>query len=94
MKTVMGIDVGTQSSKVLFYDFQNKKIAASRSAPHPLISGEDGTSEQEASWWIRAIREALAEIPQEIRNTAVAVGVSGQQHGFVPVDGEEKFSTG
>ncbi|MDC7226050.1 MAG: xylulokinase [Spirochaetales bacterium] len=85
MKTVLGIDVGTQSSKVLFYDYESKKVAAVASAPHELITGSDGTSEQEARWWIEAIRAALVEIPEEVRRTAIAAGVSGQQHGFVPV---------
>ena len=90
METVLGIDVGTQSSKVLFYDFHNRRIAASASAPHEIISGDDGTSEQEAAWWIEAIQKALGEIPREIRRSARSVGVSGQQHGFVPLDASGK----
>jgi len=88
VKTVLGIDVGTQSSKVVFYDFEQRKIVASGSAPHRLITGEDGTSEQEASWWVEAVEKALAEVPEEVRRSAVAAGVSGQQHGFVPVSTE------
>ncbi|WP_319417148.1 xylulokinase [Marispirochaeta aestuarii] len=86
MRTVIGIDVGTQSTKVVFYDYENKRIAATGSASHDILSGDDGTSEQEASWWISAIQESMSRVPAEIRETAVAVGVSGQQHGFVPLD--------
>ncbi len=86
MKTVIGIDNGTQSTKVIFYDFENKVIVASASAPHELISSNDGTSEQKAEWWIEALESCFSEIEPEIKKTAVAVGVSGQQHGFVPLD--------
>jgi xylulokinase len=86
MKTVIGIDVGTQSTKVVFYDYENKQIAATGSAPHEIVSKDDGTSEQDASWWITAIEKSMSQISAEIRKTAEAVGVSGQQHGFVPLD--------
>jgi xylulokinase len=86
MKTVIGIDNGTQSTKVIFYDFENKTIVASASAPHDLISTGDGTNEQKAEWWIKALDKCFSEIDFSIRETAVAVGVSGQQHGFVPLD--------
>lgn len=86
MKTVIGIDNGTQSTKVIFYDFENKSIVASASAPHELISTSDGTNEQKAEWWIQSLEKCFGEIDSSIKETAVAVGVSGQQHGFVPLD--------
>ena len=86
MKTIIGIDNGTQSTKVIFYNFENKEIAASASAPHEMISREDGSREQKASWWIDALDACFSQIDPEIKKTALAVGVSGQQHGFVPVD--------
>ena len=86
MKTVIGIDNGTQSTKVIFYDFVNKVIVASASAPHELISSNDGTSEQKAEWWIAALEKCFNEIDPSIKKTAIALGVSGQQHGFVPLD--------
>lgn len=88
MKTVIGIDNGTQSTKVIFYDFENKTIAASASSPHDLISSNDGISEQKAEWWIDALDKCFKQIDPSIKETAVAVGVSGQQHGFVPLDKE------
>jgi xylulokinase len=86
LKTVIGIDNGTQSTKVVFYDFENKTIIASASAPHDLISANDGTSEQKAEWWIDALEKCFSQIDPGIKKTAVAIGVSGQQHGFVPID--------
>ena len=86
MKTIIGIDNGTQSTKVVFYDFENRKIVAYASAPHELISRDDGSREQKAEWWIKALQSCFDQIDPEIRKTALAAGVSGQQHGFVPVD--------
>lgn len=86
MKTVIGIDNGTQSTKVVFYDYEDKIIVASASVPHDLISANDGTSEQKAKWWIEALETCFSEIDPAIKKTAIAVGVSGQQHGFVPLD--------
>ncbi|MBL7005557.1 MAG: xylulokinase [Spirochaetia bacterium] len=86
MNITAGIDTGTQSTKVVFYDYDKKQIAASSSAQHNLISRDDGTREQQAEWWIEAIEACFSQIPAEIKESVRAIGVSGQQHGFVPVD--------
>ena len=80
-----GIDAGTQSIKVLVYDSDRKRIEASASVPLPLIAEEGGVREQEASWWLDAIRECFASIDPDVRGRIDAISVSGQQHGFVPV---------
>jgi xylulokinase len=85
MQIVAGIDTGTQSTKVLCYDVGQKKVVASVSAPHSMISREDGTREQEAIWFLDAIRSCFAQIDPIIRKHITSVGVSAQQHGFVPV---------
>jgi xylulokinase len=86
MKTVLGIDLGTQSLKVVFYDFEARKVAASASAALEVRRDERGSAEQEAAWWRAALKSALSGVPAAIRKTAQALGVSGQQHGFVAVD--------
>jgi xylulokinase len=86
MKTVMGIDMGTQSTKVVLYDFKNKIIAAEASSSHDIISRDDGTKEQKAEWWITALKKCLSEIDSGLKSTVIGIGVSGQQHGFVPLD--------
>ncbi|AEV28918.1 D-xylulose kinase [Sphaerochaeta pleomorpha str. Grapes] len=86
MQIVAGIDTGTQSTKVLCYDVQKKDVVLVTSAPHNLDSRDDGSREQEASWYIEAIKSCFAQIPAEIKKHIVALGVSGQQHGFVPLD--------
>ena len=87
MQIVAGIDTGTQSTKVLCYDVEQKKVVASGSSPHAMISRNDGTCEQEAIWFLDAIRACFAQIDPKIRKQITAIGVSAQQHGFVPVGG-------
>jgi len=85
MQTVVGIDLGTQSLKVLFYDFSSKQVVASESAKLDLYQNDDGAAEQQAHWWLNALHAALGKVDLSIRRSAVALGVSGQQHGFVPM---------
>ena len=88
MNTVLGIDLGTQSLKVIFYDYEARELAASAAAPLEVLRDDHGRAEQEADWWLAALKTALAEVPSDVRASARAVGVSGQQHGFVPVDAD------
>lgn len=84
MQVVVGLDTGTQSTKVLAYDVDARRVVASVSAPHAIIQREDGTSEQEAVWYLDAIRSCFAQLSSEVKASIVAIGVSAQQHGFVP----------
>ena len=59
MKTVVGIDLGTQSLKVVFYDFSAREIVASESAALELYQGDDGAAEQQAHWWLNALKDAI-----------------------------------
>lgn len=91
MRTLLiGIDSGTQSTKVLVVDARSGKVLGSASEAYDLIPNlPPGAKEQHPHTWItatgKAIRQALKAAkarPDEVK----AVGVSGQQHGFVPLD--------
>lgn len=90
MQVVAGIDTGTQSTKVLCYDVATKTVLLTVSASHEMFSSDDGTREQEAIWYLDAIRSCFKQIDPAIKRQIIAIGVSAQQHGFVPVgkDGE------
>jgi len=83
---VIGLDVGTQSVKLVAYDPQTRQVAATIGQALELAAGDDGSREQRAEWWIDAIRACFARLDPALRTRAVAIGVSGQQHGFVPLD--------
>ena len=42
--------------------------------------------EQLAQWWIDGVRDCFAMLDPAFRARITAIGVSGQQHGFVPLD--------
>ena len=85
-KTVCGIDLGTQSCKLVIYDFENKKILAESRAPVDLISKNDGTREQKTEWYDAALKICFDKVDCALKKTIAAIGVSGHQHSFVPLD--------
>jgi len=88
MRSVCGIDLGTQSCKVMLYDPDAKQIWAKTQAPLDIIAKNDGTREQRAEWYEDALYTCFQAISPDLRATIAAIGVSGQQHGFVPLDGQ------
>ncbi len=86
MSRVLGIDLGTQSLKALVYDAQDRTVLASAAVPLDVRREADGSAEQQAEWWATALEGALAQLPAGLRASLEAVGVSGQQHGFVALD--------
>lgn len=88
MPVVCGVDLGTQGCKALLYDSETMRILARTRVPLALRSGEGGVREQEAAWYRKALFSCLVGFDPALRKNIRAVGVSGQQHGFVPMDGE------
>ncbi|RBL00304.1 xylulokinase, partial [Xanthomonas oryzae pv. oryzae] len=85
MSLYVGLDVGTQSVKLVAYDPQDRAVVATIAAPMELISRDDGTREQQAQWWIDGIVHCFAQLEGGLRARVRGISVSGQQHGFVPV---------
>ncbi|HEY5915546.1 MAG TPA: FGGY family carbohydrate kinase, partial [Verrucomicrobiae bacterium] len=87
---VIGIDSGTQSTKVLVVDARDGKVLASAAQEYDLLPGlPPGAKEQHPHTWRDAtasgIRRALRQA-KAVASEVKAIGVSGQQHGFVPLD--------
>ncbi len=85
MAIVLGIDCGTQSLKVLIYDSVAKKVLAVAGASYGLACSADGSREQEAAWWIDALKTSLAQVDKNLKARVDGIGVSAQQQGFVPM---------
>ncbi len=85
MSLYLGIDIGTQSVKTIVYDAEERRPLSIESATLDLISDSDGTREQRASWWVDALQLCLSRVDSGVRQAISAMGVSGQQHGFVPL---------
>ncbi len=91
MALYAGIDCGTQSTKVIIVNSQKTHILGESSSPHPIISDSNGRREQQVHWWTEALESAFSQAIEQagISGTEiVALAVSGQQHGFVPLDAE------
>lgn len=86
----VGIDSGTQGTKVLVVDIRTGKVQGRGFAPHVMIPGlKPGENEQDPATWIEALETALSVALRAAGIDAariVSAGVSGQQHGFVPLD--------
>lgn len=85
---LMGIDIGTTSTRTLVIDLDGRVVASAvesydLTTPHPLWSQQNP-----ADWWtatVRTIRRVLQTVPAEgIRS----IGLSGQMHGLVLLDAE------
>ncbi len=87
---LIGVDSGTQSTKALVVDARSGRVLGEGSAPHTLLPGlPAGAKEQDPEEWHRALVGAVQGALKAARARAgevVAIGVSGQQHGFVPLD--------
>lgn len=87
---LIGVDSGTQSTKVLVVDAANGKVLAAASEAYNLIPNlPPGAKEQHPETWKDATRKAMRKALKAAKASAGeirAIGVSGQQHGFVPID--------
>ena len=88
MSIYIGIDSGTQSTKAVALDLDTGRVIAEARAPHSLIAGlPPGHMEQRPQEWTEALDHVIAEVAEKIDRAQVrGIGVSGQQHGFVPLD--------
>lgn len=87
----VGIDSGTQSTKALLLDVRTGEEIAVAQASYSLIEKPDGTREQDPAIWIDAVKKTICEVLRTSGvegNNVIAIGVSGQQHGFVPLDAD------
>src|SRR5437016_6760850 len=87
---LLGIDSGTQSTKVLVVDSRDGKVLASAAQGYDLIPDlPPGAKEQHPHTWREAAASAIRQALRQAKALAAdvkAIGVSGQQHGFVPLD--------
>src|SRR2546421_7818628 len=85
-----GIDSGTQSTKALVVDARDGKVLASAAQAYELIPNlPPGAKEQHPHTWREAAGSAIRQALRQAKAVAAevkAIGVSGQQHGFVPLD--------
>lgn len=86
-EVILGLDVGTSGLKAVAMD-RDGSVLASAAGSYSLHSPRPGWTEQDPDdWWAAAagaLRALVAEVGAE---SVVAVGLSGQMHGLVALDG-------
>lgn len=86
----MGIDLGTTGEKVVFID-STGVVRASDSVEYPIISPKSGYGEQDpADWWngLTSMTNKILTKHPELKDNIEAVGISGQMHTQVYLDGK------
>ena len=90
MVYLLGIDIGTSGTKTVLFDKDGGTVASS-TYEYPMYQPNIGWAEQDPEdWWkgtcytIKAVLSKSGVNPQDIRG----VGLSGQMHGLVLLDGE------
>jgi xylulokinase len=86
----LGIDCGTQSTKTVALDGDTGKIIASATQNYDVLPGlPPGHMEQNPATWTDAVDATVQKVLESLnsrRQDVAGIGVSGQQHGFVPLD--------
>jgi xylulokinase len=80
---LVGLDVGTSAVKGVAID-EEGRVVATASAGYPLARPQPGWSEQEPEDWWSAAEDVLSRLPEG------PVGLSGQMHGLVVLDTEQR----
>jgi xylulokinase len=82
-ETLVGLDVGTSGVKGIAVSGDGSVLAVAEEQ-YPLSTPHPGWAEQDPEDWWRAAQRVLARLPEG------PVGLSGQMHGLVVLDGSER----
>ena len=86
MATLIGVDVGTSGTRALAVTTEGRLVAEA-TRPHELLTPRPGWTEQDPAEWWDACRAALAEVAAAAGDDVVGLGLAGQMHGSVFLDG-------
>ncbi len=85
MAGLVGLDVGTTGVKAVAISPEGEVLATAEES-YPLSTPTPGWSEQDPDDWVRASEHAIATLGAD----PAAVGLSGQMHGLVVLDEEDR----
>ncbi|WP_027417965.1 xylulokinase [Aneurinibacillus terranovensis] len=87
MDTLLGIDLGTSSIKIILAD-RSGSVLCSTTKEYKLVTPNAGWAEQDPADWIQALHDGMNELFTCFPNEAgrvQGIGITGQMHGLVPV---------
>ncbi len=85
---IIGVDVGTTSTKAVVFDEEGNPQAEGR-ASYPLLRPRAGWVEQKAEWWWQAFQQAIKKALNQgniDRGKITAIGITHQRITTVPVN--------
>ena len=92
MAYILGVDIGTSGTKTVLFSEDGVPVS-SATYEYPLYTPQNGYAEQEPlDWWnavVNSIKQVISEsgvAASEIKG----IGLSGQMHGLVMLDGDNK----
>lgn len=85
MTTLVGLDIGTSGVKALALSPDGEVVGRAEEA-YPLSVPRPGWAEQDPEDWVLAAERALRRLGAEAEH----VGLSGQMHGLVALDAEQR----
>ena len=92
MAYILGVDIGTSGTKTVLFSEDGVPVS-SATYEYPLYTPRNGYAEQDPiDWWnavvngIRQVIEDSGAAPTDIRG----IGLSGQMHGLVMLDGDNR----
>ena len=92
MGYVLGIDLGTSSLKGLLMN-KSGEVVAFAGYDYPLLHPKKGYSEQNPEEWVKACENVFKELSEKVKDFKAeleGIAISGQMHGLVTLDGEDK----
>ena len=87
MPVALGLDLGTSGLKAVALDASGAQVAEALRS-YPLATPRPGWTEQQPADWVNAAREVLRDLAGQLRDLGaepLALGLSGQMHGLVPL---------
>src|SRR5687767_3902021 len=85
-RTMLGVDVGTSSAKVVLID-ERGAVLRSASGEYPLATPKPGWTEQNPEDWHRVVERCIRDIDAPAN---APIGFTGQMHGAVFLDSDDR----
>ncbi len=84
----LGIDIGTGKIAAVILDPAGSVLAVTSRPHQAAISAPPGHFEQDPKKLYSVVRDVIRELPEPLRKQVRSIGLTGQMHGVVLVDGQ------
>jgi len=85
----LGLDLGTSSLKALLIDSEDRILAQASVSLEVQVPRPSWSEQHPQAWW-DACQQAVLALPADLRREVRGIGLSGQMHGAVLLDGADQ----